>query len=137
MSKRKVMFTYERISEESASEGEAAEYGWADPDGGRYPIGGSEMDESQIEDVHERDVGIEVSSAREAVELIRDTLNGLEPSSDGFHPTVFYSDSDDRVDYSTGDAERLSAHLHGFDPRQERAVWNALVGGRGGYRRAK
>ncbi len=73
-----------------------------------------------------------VESASEAVDLIRDNMGVLEPSSSEFHVGVWYTEEAEQ-DYQTGDYESKSAHLHGFDIREERAIWNALVGGRGGY----
>lgn len=134
---RAVLFSYDLVTEESAAEGDTDQHGWADLEGGRYPIEGSNVPKSQLVDVHEgaKLATYPVASAREAVDLIRENMGALEPSSSEFHVGVWYTEEAEQ-DMDSGDYESKSAHLHGFDPREEAAIWNELVARRGHYRRA-
>lgn len=124
--KRAVVFTYDIVTEESAQEGDTAEHGFYEPGGYYHPL---EVVGPAVRLVPGAE-GTPVSGADEAWHLIEDVLGALEPSSTQFHPGVWYTQVDAEQDYQTGDYTTLSAHLHGFSPREEYWVWKQLMAGR-------
>lgn len=101
---RRIKFTYDVVTPESAEQGDFAETGWVDEDG----------------------IAIEPDADEDAVSLACDAITRqcgcVEPSSyPSWHAGVWYTSSDGEQDYRTGEHTRYSAHLEGFSEQGTRA----------------
>jgi len=104
---RRIVVTYEIITEESSREGEAAETGFEDEDG--YLISG---DDGQY--VHD------------AVGYLKEH-DANEPSSSSFYTGIWYSTPDGEHDDRTGGDIYHSYHLKGFSPEEEAAIYKYMI----------
>jgi hypothetical protein len=98
---RLIRSTYEVVTEESAANGDWADRGWID------------------------EQGEECLSPSDAIRLLK-SVGAMYASSSHFHPGVWYY-TEASQDYHTGEYRTESYHLHGFTPRAERMVWDAIT----------
>jgi hypothetical protein len=94
-----IRVSFERVTHESAENGEAEETGWENEEGTSYTF-------------------------REAVKLLR----GTEPSGTWFHSDVWYTQIDYDGDPRTGDRKNLSYHIDA-DDRFKRRLFQAVTKG--------
>jgi hypothetical protein len=67
-----------------------------------------------------------VSSVQYATIFLRQA-GAREPSSSFFHPGLWYEQLDDHYNYRTNETTRMSFHLKGFTPEQEKEIHSALT----------
>lgn len=104
--KKTIHVYYQRVTPESAEEGEYSEQG-----------------EDSVEDVEpdEDETAVDV-----AVKILKDG-GVFEASSSSFHSGIWYSTESQVTDYSTGEQEEKTYHLKGFAEEEERAVYDAVM----------
>lgn len=104
-------FTYDKITPESASEGDVSEAGRYEPGGWFYPLscygGDAENDKGTAKNWKPGDLRAALKSARD--------LGISEPSQ---FPTItsphaWFTSADGDLDYSTGEETRYSLHVDG------------------------
>lgn len=99
--KKSVKVYFQTVSPESAEHGDFSDQG--------------SYDEIVCEDVED------------AVKAIRNG-GGAQPSSSEFHRGIWYSTVDPDRDYRTGDETYYTFHLMGFSPKEEKEVYEGLIG---------
>lgn len=99
---RKIVITYEIVTDESAAEGDVAESGWLDED------------------------GVSIVSPAHAYRFLS-KCGAFIPSSSAFHPGIWWS-TEPEQSAETGAYESRSYHLKGFTERAERMVYTAITG---------
>jgi hypothetical protein len=115
---RKIRTTFQTISPESAVNGDYEETGWIDEDG-------------HCIDPDDYDVDEYGSEFHAIVALATDYIGDCVSASD--YPRccpghTWYTDSDDTVDYNTGNRTTHSYHLDGFTEDEEIAIYAYLTG---------
>jgi hypothetical protein len=109
----KIRVSYERITEESAIDGDVEESGWWDEEG-------VDMTPSEY------DVEDGVTCVDKAAEyLLRE--GATEPSSSSFHPGVWYT-SYGGQDWRDGSYTNHSYHLHAFTEEEQERVYAQVEG---------
>lgn len=106
----RIRITYNRITPESAEQGDFIESGWEDEEG-----------VSTAPDKFDEEEGL--TAADLAVKYLRNE-GAYETSSSAFHPGVWYSTGWRTIDYGTGEQVERNFHLAGFTEEQEREVWD-------------
>ena len=108
-----VFMTGERITPESAEQGDAAERGWVDPQFSTHEFFDSRNDAGSVLSVPLSDPDL----TGQIVDALQFYLGGWEDNGDG----TFYS-TGDGVDYATGDSYRYALHFvrKFYDGRQYR-----------------
>jgi hypothetical protein len=109
-----VCYTYERVTPESAEDGDCSERGWYQP-GGWY-FDSYDMTAGERVPMTARDLLREIQSEVGYVEYLQLSAKGRELMVVGARNTV---------DYSTGEDESITAHIEGH-PRLVRALHRKL-----------
>lgn len=134
--RRRVLTTYQVVTDESAESGDYAEIGWLE-NGHKSPIRDEEGEHP--ENVHRDHEGVDcevdsdeaedgLSAMKKAAAYIQDE-GGNEPSSSHFSPGTWYS-TESQMDMHSGDYEGKSFHLYGFTEEEEKEVWDLLHSGK-------
>jgi len=115
---RRIRKSYEIVTDESASSGDAAERGWDDEIGVEIAPDDYDIDEYGDE-----------SSAVVAL-AVKHIGGGVEPSD---YPQcspghTWYTTIDDDIDYSTGERTTYSYFLDGFSADEEMEIYARLTG---------
>jgi hypothetical protein len=103
----RIKVTYDRITPESAEEGDLSESGWLDEDGQ------SMLPADEDETVVDRAVGFLLSE-------------GVNESSGDFSPGTWYMTPWEIISYSTGEEEQKAYHLYEFTDDEEKSIFMAL-----------
>lgn len=140
-----IAITYDLVTEESAREGDVAEYGYATPNGELAPIHDNETGEdfptpteAEIKEYYSVDMGEdligwedpedEMSAVDNAVEFLAD--RALEASDSMWHQGTWYN-SEGEQDMHTGDWTTFSYHLKGFTAEEEELIFHGWKRARG------
>jgi hypothetical protein len=116
--KLELSYSYEIVTHESAEDGEAAERGFYEPGGWKYPLpefGGRPIEEAPK---------AQIVSAREALEAITDLLGGID-SAEPCGDSLDVYPCDGSTNFRTGAETRIHAHVKG-DARLIAALAHAL-----------
>lgn len=108
----RILTTFEKVTPESAEEGDVSDRGWIDEDG-----------ESMVPDEDTESV------AETAMKFLLDK-GATEPSSSHFHPEIWYTSYEVSENYRTGEVESRSYHLKDFTSEEEREVFALMKGSR-------
>lgn len=112
--KRLIKVTFTTITPGEEGEDYGEEHGWIDEVG------------SEIElDDYDREEGVTI--ADKAAKFLEDE-GASEASSSHFHRGIWYSTSDDDVNYRTGEHTQRSYHLYGFTPAEEQEIFKLVKG---------
>lgn len=107
---RGFLITYDTYTEESIEAGDTEDGGYSDYES-------MEPDEFDIAD--------NVTAVDKAIHyLTRD--HSVMASSSHFHAGVWYSDSENDVDYRTGEQTQHSYHPHNFSIEEQRAIFDEV-----------
>lgn len=114
------------------------DHGWYQPGGWEFPNENGvpvpppnatmlvDMDDLRFQDHHDDPAVVA------AVATLRE-YGCDEPSSNSFHPGIWWSSVDDERDPSDGSVFHLAVHFEGMTDGQERAVFEAMTSGRPGF----
>jgi hypothetical protein len=111
-----IRITYDITTPESVEQGDYAESGWVDEEG-----------EDMTPDEDDREDGI--TAVDKAVEFLRDH-GATEPSEwtgRGTAAARWWTNTEYDVDYSTGERESRSYHLHGFTEKEKHEIYRQLM----------
>lgn len=110
--RRLIKTTFDKVTPESAAEGDVSDRGWIDEEGEEIAL-----------DSYDREEGITI--AKKAANWLRDA-GASEASSTRFHKGVWYSTEYGVTDYRTGEEEQRSFHLKGFTGKEERQIFDLM-----------
>lgn len=113
----KLRFTYDRVSPESADDGDTSEAGWYVPGGWHFDVKGKPFDPADVPDPIE-------CTGEECIREIESTVGCVDSVQVyGSKLTVYGSDSS--IDYQTGEHTAYAAHVEA-DPRVLRIIAERL-----------
>ena len=117
----KASFTYEVITEESATNGEAAEHGWILPGYWEFPLQDSEGYHDNIL-ADARSGEFDCTDLREVVGFAQELGIGRSEGADWL-----YSDDPDHGDYTTDEQRFYSLHLGGVTDSSRRRILRLIL----------